>query len=111
MSRRETLLLSNALDALDRLFDECSSVVDVQSLFFATSEALRDTPHHPHFERSAAELLLIARSRDPEAAKRDRALAATDDFRHYLAQFSPAPGVPRGKSSPSAAPTPGVKEK
>jgi hypothetical protein len=92
MSQRETLLLGNALDALDRLFDGQSSVIDVQSIFFATGEALRNTPHHQHFEQSASQLLVIARSRESVAAKRDRALMVTDDFRHYLAQFLPVPG-------------------
>ena len=60
MAEREQLLLSNALDALDRLFDGYSSATDVQALLLATGEALRGTAHSPHFERPAAELLADA---------------------------------------------------
>ena len=85
MSQREGLLLDNALDALDRLFDGDSSVIDVQALLFATGEALRDTVHLPHFVHPATELVAIARSRETEESKRDRALSITDRLRDHLA--------------------------
>lgn len=91
MSNREQLLLNNALDALDRLFDRRSSVIDVQALFFATGEALRGTAHQSHFERSAAELLAVIRSCEAGQEERDRALAVTDELRLYLAKLTPEP--------------------
>jgi hypothetical protein len=91
MSKREQLLLGNALDALDRLYDGVSSSIDIQALLLATSEALRGTAHFPHLEGPAAELLAITRSSETNEAKRDRALGVTDELRHYLAQHTPSP--------------------
>lgn len=91
MTKREELLLSNALDALDRLYDGDSLVIDIQSLLLATSEALRGTTHFPHLEGPAVELLAVTRSSGTREEKRDRALDITDDLRHYLAQHTPAP--------------------
>ena len=39
----EKALLNNVLDALDRLFDRQSSVIDLWALLFATADALRGT--------------------------------------------------------------------
>ncbi len=91
MSKREELLLDNALDALDRLYDGDSSTIDVQALLFATSEALRGTVHFPHLDGPAAELLAVTRSSESRETKRDRALGITDELRHYLAQHTPRP--------------------
>jgi hypothetical protein len=91
MMKREELLLSNALDALDRLYDGDSSVIDVQALLLATGEALRGTVHFPHLEGPATELLAVTRSSETREAKRDRALGITDELRHYLAQHTPGP--------------------
>lgn len=91
MSKHEKLLLENALNALDRLYDGDSSVVDVWALLFATCEAVRGTDHHPEFERPMDELLLIVRSGKSAEFQRDRALGATDELRHYLAKVLPSP--------------------
>jgi hypothetical protein len=88
MSGREKMLLDNALDALDRLFNRDNSVIDVCALLFATAEALQSTPHLSEFERPLAELLAIVRSGESTEEKRDRALAVTDELRHYLAGLS-----------------------
>lgn len=91
MTKREELLLSSALDALDRLYDGDSSVIDVQSLLLATGEALRGTVHFPYLEGPATELLAVTRSLETREAKRDRALRITDELRHYLARHTPGP--------------------
>lgn len=62
MTPREKQLLGNVLDALDRLFDWRSSVLDVWALLLATAEALRETPHHGELEKGAEALLVIVRS-------------------------------------------------
>lgn len=85
MTPCEKCLLENMLDALDRLFDQQSSVIDVWALLFATGEALRDTPHYPEFVNPSAELSVLIRSAQPEKAERETALKITDNLRHYLA--------------------------
>jgi hypothetical protein len=82
-------LLENALDALDRLYDRHTSVLDLGALLFATAEALRATRRDSEFERPVAELLAVIRSGVSEDVKRDRALAITDHLRHYLAELLP----------------------
>lgn len=80
-------MVSNTLDALDRLFDGVSSVIEVQALLFATGQALRGTPHLPHFEGPATELLAVIRSGESVEEMRERALTVTDELRHYLAEL------------------------
>ena len=91
MSKREQLLLENALDGLDRLYDGESTVIDVQALLLATGEALRSTAHFPHLDGPAGELLAVIRSSESREAKRDRALGITDELRHHLARHTPDP--------------------
>ncbi len=89
MTAVEKSLLNNALDALDRIFDRQTSVIDLSDLLFATAAALRETQHYSAFEGPAAELVAIVRSRADEEAKRDRVLDVTDPLRHYLAELLP----------------------
>jgi hypothetical protein len=85
----ENLLLGNILDALDRLFDGETSVIDLQALLLATAEALRETPHHGMLEGPAADLLSIVRSGTDMEKQRDQALNATVQLRFYLADLLP----------------------
>jgi hypothetical protein len=78
-------LLGNCLDALDRLFDRHSSVVDVWALLLATSEALRATEHYRELERPLVDLSAVIRSGASAETQRERALGVTDELRHYLA--------------------------
>ncbi|HWL08206.1 MAG TPA: hypothetical protein VNQ76_07375 [Planctomicrobium sp.] len=89
MTTREKILLENVLDALDRLFDRQSSVVDIQSLLLATSEALSSTCHEPLLRTAERELQTIIRSTTSEEERRDRALLVTNDLRIDLAQKLP----------------------
>lgn len=89
VNSREKELLENALDALDRLFDRQSSVIDVWALLLATREALRATEHHAEFDRPVAELLTLVRSGTSVDVQRDQALEVTDELRHYLAGLLP----------------------
>lgn len=84
---QEKMLLDNALDALDRLFDGHSSTIDVSALLFATSEALRGTKHHTELERAVQGLHQIIRSGGTVDVQREKALNATDDLRKYLADL------------------------
>jgi hypothetical protein len=85
----EKQLLGNVLDALDRLFDRDSSVVDVWALLLATGEALRGTEHESELTRPLPALLAAIRSGAPAESQRDQALAVTDKLRHYLAELVP----------------------
>ena len=89
MTVSENLMLENVLDALDRLFDGHTSVIDLQALVLATAEALRETPHHGMLEGPAADLLSIVRSGTDMEKQRDHALVATDRLRRYLADLLP----------------------
>lgn len=91
MEAGEQLLLENALDALDRLFDRECGAIDVWALLVATAAALRDTPHRAALEEPLAELEAIWRSRSSADSQRDRAIAVTDPLRHYLARLLPPP--------------------
>jgi hypothetical protein len=81
----ERLLLENALDALDRLFDGHCGAVDVWALLVATAAAMRDTPHWPPLDQPLAELNTVVRSGTGVDAQRNRALDITDPLRQYLA--------------------------
>ena len=85
----EKLQLENALDVLDRLFDQHSSVLDVWAFLFATGEALQGSSHYPRFEDPVAELLSVVRSGELAESQRNRALIATDELRCYLAGLLP----------------------
>jgi hypothetical protein len=94
MTSQELRLLENLPDALDRLFDRHSLVIDIHSLLFATSEALRGTEFSSQVERPIRELESIVRSRASAEQKRDSALIATDNLRKYLAKVLPHKGRP-----------------
>jgi hypothetical protein len=83
------MLLENALDALDRLFDRESSVIEVEALLFATAEALRGTPHEIEFRRAVDALQPVLASSQPTDDLRDHALSWTDGLRRYLARLLP----------------------
>ncbi len=89
MSAVEKKLLGNALDALDRLFDNQLSVRDVWALLFATSEALRVTPHWSELEGPVVALRQILGGGGSSALQRDRALHSTHELRLYLAHQLP----------------------
>lgn len=89
MTTIEKTLLDNALDALDRVFDRESSVIDLFAILFATAVALRETPHYNALESPLAELQAIIRSQTSKEKKRDSALIATEALRNYLADLLP----------------------
>jgi hypothetical protein len=99
----ERLLLENALDALDRLFDRECGAVDVWALLVATAAALRGTSHGPAVRQPLAELRAVVRSGAASDAQRDRALAVTASLRQYLAGVLPWPPQPL-PDSPDAEP-------
>ena len=86
-----TALLNNALDALDRLFDRESRVVDVYAITYATARALRTDPLASVFSEAAHGLLAVVRAGAPAEVERERALEVTNDLRISLAGTLPWP--------------------
>ncbi|MBA2115088.1 hypothetical protein [Bremerella alba] len=83
-------LLENALDSLDRLFDNESTAVDVYTILFATASAMADTDMHELLSSTSNELHRIIRTGPPASqAVRDQALDATDKLRGRLAEVLP----------------------
>lgn len=89
MTSREERLLENLLDALDRLYDHQSTVIDIHDLLFATSDALSDTSHFVPLQESLPALTSILRSGASGTVQRDAALIATNRLRQYLAELLP----------------------
>jgi len=81
-----TLLLNNALDALDRLFDREATAIDVYAILYATSRALPTDPISPLLNNAAASLLQLLREGLPTQPARDFALKATDTLRIALSE-------------------------
>jgi len=86
-----SLLLSNELDALDRLFDRKVEVVDVYATTYATAQALRTDEIFPLFSEAAAALAEILRTDLSPQAAREQALSATNALRVALAEALPWP--------------------
>lgn len=91
MTSAEEAVLESALDALDRLFDRESQVIDVYALFFSSAVAMKGTKFERMFAESALRLHgLIAAGTDKEA-EREMALEFTDELRKALADALPNP--------------------
>ena len=86
MTNDEKQLLENVLDALDRLFDRESSVVDLQALIFATSKALAKAEYDTALREAASGLDELLRMRLSTNDEREKALEATNDLRILLAK-------------------------
>ena len=80
----DSVLLDNLLQALDRLYDRETTVIDLQALLTASSAGLGDQAIARAASRAAEDLTTILR-RDlaPVDANR-QALIATDDLRRML---------------------------
>lgn len=86
MTNDEKRLLENVLDALDRLFDRESSIIDVHALIFATSKALPNADYFAVLDNAVDRLEIIIRSGLDTEGQRDAALTATNDLRIFLAE-------------------------
>lgn len=81
------MLIENMVDALDRLFDHESSVIDTHALLFATAQALSNSPWFAAVNQPLKELQAIVRSNAAPDEKRISALRATDELRNFLASI------------------------
>lgn len=91
MSEVERVLLENALDSLDRLFDSKSGIVDTYALMYATAQALAGSQFSRHFSIAAVQLEGILRSHQSREEARERALDATNELRIKIADALPHP--------------------
>lgn len=85
MKERSTLL-NNALDALDRLFDGETGVVDVCAILYATGIAIRSDQLYPLFSDAASSLEGILRAGLTAEDARESALRSTNSLRLALAE-------------------------
>ncbi|MBB6096446.1 hypothetical protein HNQ60_005368 [Povalibacter uvarum] len=91
MMDTETALLENAMDALDRLFDSKSEIVDTYLLTYATAQALRESRMFVLFDNASTQLQEILRSGLPKEEARERALDVTNELRIAIADLLPGP--------------------
>ena len=87
MTDDERTLLNNVLDALDRLVDRKSGVVDIYALTFATARAIPNSHVAILLEKSAHELWTICRFSSLQEEQHGAALAATNELRLHLADI------------------------
>src|SRR5580700_2236976 len=85
LTKYERILLENTLDALDRVFDRESKVIDLHAILFATDRALGENHFRLAFESPIHELKKTIQSKVPEDQRRDFALEITDDLRKVVA--------------------------
>ena len=85
MKERSTLL-NNALDALDRLFDRETDVVDVSAILYATGLAIRPDALSPLFLDAASSLESVLREGVTAEDARESALRSTNSLRIALAE-------------------------
>lgn len=80
------MLLNNVLDALDRLFDSESGVIDIYAITYASSQALIGDPLFPLLDVAATGLAALVRDALPDMEARARALDITNELRVALAK-------------------------
>ena len=85
LTKVERILLENTLDALDRLFDRESKVLDLYALLFATGKAFGENRIGLVIESPIHELKKIIQSKGLEDSNRESALRITDDLRKFVA--------------------------
>jgi hypothetical protein len=83
-------LLANTLDALDRLYDRKTSVVDLHALILATLHRVEEPEIKLLLGRAAEALREILRQRLPSDQENLLALDKTDELRTNLAQHDQA---------------------
>lgn len=95
-----TTLLSNALDALDRLFDRQTEIVDVCAILYATGLATHPDALSSLFRDAVSSLEEVERAGLAAEDARESALHLTQTLRFALAEATDAPEVMRGRESP-----------
>ena len=83
-------LLNHELDALDRLFDRETSVIDAYAITFATAHALRTDPLFTLLNEAAMALDKIVRAGLSNLAAHEAALDVTNELRIRIAELVPS---------------------
>jgi hypothetical protein len=81
----DTVLLDNLLDALDRLYDQKTAVIDLQALLTASSAGLEDQTMARAASTAAEDLTAILRRNLRPDEENRQALIATDKLRQMIA--------------------------
>src|SRR3569833_181348 len=84
LTKTQRILLQNIADALDRLYDNDSGVIDLYAMLSATWHTLSETTLAPAFEPTIHELKAILQSDEIRDRKRAVAVGATDQLRHAI---------------------------
>ncbi|MEV0899889.1 hypothetical protein [Actinoplanes sp. NPDC049802] len=92
MSIDEHRMLTNLLDAFDRLHDGMIEVTDLAALMFATSRALGAWPHVEELAATEREVRHIARLQWPEDDRRIRVSGLLQPLREHIADELAAAG-------------------
>ena len=87
MTERDRELASNALDALDRLYDRECTTVDVWALVEATADAVTPGRLADVLRSTASQLDDLLRAGLPHEEQYWRGLSATDELRRLLADI------------------------
>ena len=82
----EYVVLSEILDAPDRLYDQETSVVDVRALLSVAVVFLRGTPHLEIVNKAEVALQMVISSLTTESERNDAALSVRDDLRLHVAR-------------------------
>ena len=90
MNEIEIQVLENLFDALDRLFDHESKVVDLYALIYATFNTNFNSVASLNLKKYAVELDVINRSNMDEKEQREKALKTTNDLRIALNDLLPS---------------------
>lgn len=86
MVNERTTLLNNALDALDRLFDRETEVVDLYAILYATGLAMRSDDLSSLFRDAASSLKELDRAGFAAEQARESALSLTNSLRLAVAE-------------------------
>lgn len=89
MNQIEKQILENIFDALDRVFDRESKVIDLYSLMYASEKALGGASTIISLCNYTAELEALVRSGKTEEIQRTEALVITDSLRGVLNELLP----------------------
>lgn len=89
MDLQEKQMLENLFDALDRLFDKESSVIDLHALLFATSNYSSSTILNLELTQYCSQLSVLIKSGADSETMREKALSITNDLRHKLNELLP----------------------
>ncbi|ACR13588.1 conserved hypothetical protein [Teredinibacter turnerae T7901] len=82
-------ILENLFDALDRLFDRESKVIDIYAIMFASEKAVSGEAEVVNLSEYSYALKMLIPSGKAEEAQREEALLITNELRNILNELLP----------------------